>query len=159
MSYRFDRIVAIQTAFESTEQLFITFLESIIKFIIEPFRDHYNKFHNTPKSQLDELNRVFILIENLCKYHQESKIKLSITLDGGSSSKYDDNNNIQSPPPSRKCTPSRAQPWVPSSQLSSAFQTCRTGSERKTIHVQVSRRWRPLLRFPREPTDRPQGRV
>ena len=100
MSYRFDRIVAIQTAFESTEQLFITFLESIIKFIIEPFRDHYNKFHNTPKSQLDELNRVFILIENLCKYHQESKIKLSITLDGGSSSKYDDNtNNIQSPPP------------------------------------------------------------
>ena len=82
MSYHFDQLLSNQAGFESTEQLFCNFLQSIIKIIIEPFRISYqnNKFNNVPKQDLDAINQIFIIIEQMYKFHNIARDKLSLIL-------------------------------------------------------------------------------
>ena len=76
MSYHFEQLLSNQAGFESTEQLFCNFLQSIIKIIVEPFRISYqnNKFNNVPKQDLDAINQIFIIIEQMYKFHHITRI-------------------------------------------------------------------------------------
>lgn len=95
MSYHFDQLLSNQTGFESTEQLFCNFLQSIIKIIIEPFRISYgnNKFNNIPKSDLDQVNKVFIIIEQIYQFHKIAKDKLSLILAETNTNNISNTNN------------------------------------------------------------------
>ena len=102
MSYVFDKIVGLQTAFHSTEELFISFLASIIQSIIEPFKCSSHKF-NISKHDLSQLNLIFVSINELHEYHQECHYKFSADLDITTpTSNYNRSSGtitIQSPPP------------------------------------------------------------